>query len=110
MTAADVLRDCAVAGVDVYLRDDGAPAYRGSPNAALKAALKEHRAGVVALLGGAAGPEACAGYTYRFRDKAGEWREKVIDCGATVYEAVDNEFFCPARACPFREEARRRGP
>lgn len=102
MTAADVLTQAAVAGCEVYLKD-GKPVVRGSPNAALLAALKEHRAGIVALLGGAAGPEWCEGHP-----DPDDWKKlgRVVVCRAWVYEAADSEAFCNLRGCPFRRRAR----
>lgn len=85
MTPADVLRECAVAGVEVYLRDDGSPAFKGSPNAALLAALKEHRAGIVAELGGTVEPEMCG------------------ECRALVRpENGDVGRLCHWRRCPYK--------
>jgi hypothetical protein len=113
LTAADVLLECDVAGIDVALREDGQPVVRaGRPNAALMAALKEHRAGIIELLGGKPvqpGPVRCDGYVYR-RKVDGTWREKPVACGAWVYEAIDHEFFCSAaKWCPFRLQARGEG-
>ena len=108
MTAADVLRECEAVGVEVYLRDDGSPAYKGSPNAALRAALKEHRAGVVRLLGGTPEPETCDGFTRRYRVKD-EWREEQVRCGALVAEAVDSPAWCQWAGCPFRKRVRGHG-
>ncbi len=89
MTPADVLAAAAVAGVDVYLKPDGSPAVRGNPSAALLAALKEHRAGVIEQLGG---------------DRPREWCGR---CEAWIYQAEDSEAFCMMRKCEFRERARR---
>jgi hypothetical protein len=111
LTPADVVRLAEVAGFEVVLRDDGSPALRGPPgvvpNAALKAALAEHRAGIVAMLGRPPEPEACPGYLYRRKGKTG-WTELQVDCGSLVFEAEDTDFFCAARAwCPFRLALRR---
>ena len=108
MTAAEVLASAEVAGVDVYLRPDGTPAVRGNPSPALLAALKEHRAGVVRLLGGTPEPETCDGFTRRFKVKD-EWREEQVRCGALVAEAVDSPAWCQWAGCPFRKRVRGHG-
>ena len=86
MTPADVLRECAVAGLEIFLRPDGTPAVKGGrPNAALLAALKEHRAGIVAELGGTAEPETCG------------------ECRALVRpESGDVGRVCDLRRCPYK--------
>lgn len=89
MTAREVLDLAAVAGIDVYLRDTGQPAVRGGiPNAALMAALKEHRTGIIRLLGGDPSPDWCD------------------ECRAWISEAVDSESFCSLKACVFRRRVR----
>ena len=113
MTPADVLAEAAVAGFAVVLRDDGTPALKCAPglapNAALKAALREHRAGIIRLLGGTVEPATCPGYVFKAKRKDGTESKTPVPCGAVVFEAEDSDFFCPARAwCPFRAEARRR--
>ena len=109
MTPAGVLMQAAVAGVEVVLREDGQPVVRGGrPNAALLAALREHRAGIVRLLGGTPEPERCGGYVFRHKAD-GEWAERIVDCPAWVYEPVDDMHWCPARSCPFRQRVRGHG-
>lgn len=88
MTPAEVLDLAAVAGCEVYLRETDQPAVRGSvPNAALLAALKEHRAGIIALLKDE--PVTCG------------------ECRALVREAVDGVWWCDRSKCPMRRGARR---
>lgn len=107
MTAAEVLALADAAGVVVSLRPDGTPTVSGNPNAALMAALKEHRAEIIRLLGGAVEPakgepQTCPGYVWRKKVK-GEEVVVPVSCGATVYEPDDSDFFCAARAwCAMR--------
>lgn len=90
MTAADVLRECAVAGFEVRLREDGSPVIAagggGRPNAALLAALREHRAGIVATLGGTPAPDTCGECRALVRPENGR-------------EAIG--LLCDRRGCPY---------
>jgi hypothetical protein len=91
LTPSDVLDLAAVAGIGVRLRPDGTPALDCPagvrPNAALMAALKEHRAGIVDLLNDS--PVTCDG------------------CRALVREVADDLWWCSVKACPQRKAARR---
>lgn len=91
MTASSVLDSAAAVGCDVYLKPNGQPTVKGKPNAALLAALKEHRAEIVILLGG---------------DRPREWCSR---CETWVYEAEDSEAFCRPASCSFRRKARHGG-
>lgn len=95
MTAAGVLLQAAAAGFEVALKDDGSPVLKGPPgerpNAALLAALKEHRAGIITLLGGGRVATTCE------------------PCGALVYGAWDDPTFCDRKRCPMRAQVRRQG-
>lgn len=88
MTAKEVLDEAFVFGCEVYLRDDGKPAIKGNPNAALLGLLKIHRDEIVRLLGGLPDREQCE------------------MCNTWVYEAEDSEAFCFQSACPFRIKCR----
>lgn len=106
MTASEVLDLAAVAGIEVFLREDGTPTIRGgTPNAALMAALKEHRAAIIELLGGERQAEWCGVRP----DPTPKHPDRVIVCNSWVFEAVDSENFCRLRGCPFRARARKDG-
>lgn len=88
MTAKEVLEECFIYNIEVYLREDGKPAVKGKPNAALLAQLKIHRDEIIRLLGGVQDREWC--------DRCETW----------VYEAEDSEAFCFSPSCPFRINCR----
>jgi hypothetical protein len=100
VTAADLLTRLDVEGFGVRLAD-GRPALTcppgKRPNAALMAALKQHRAGIVALFGGTVEPDVCTGTVYRGTHSP---------CGVWVFEADDSEAFCRATGCPARAGVR----
>lgn len=93
--AQEALNAAVIAGVEVFLKD-GSPCLRGSPNAALMAALKANKTEIIKLLGGKVEPEFCD------------------LCNAWVFEAIDSDNFCrvvgskTTPACPFRQRVRGR--
>lgn len=61
MTAAEVLYQAEAAGCTIRVRD-GKPTVDGKPNAALIAALKEHREGILDILLGPTVCEVCSAW------------------------------------------------
>ena len=121
MTAAErILEQAAVDGVDIGLRADGQPVVQSTgnkPSAAMLAALREHRAEIVRLLGGSSvlpalatvdskpvdcEPWRCPGLTIGRR----KLEPVEIECNAWIFEPVDSEMTCPFPACPARRKAR----
>jgi hypothetical protein len=103
MTAREVLDLALAADVEVFLRPDGRPAWKGNPNEALKAALIEHRGEIIELLGGERPVEKCPGYTRRVKNERTKlWEDAWFHCGALVFRPEDSEAFCMQSKCPYR--------
>ena len=111
MTPEDVLSECAVVGIEVVLTPTGPVCRGGVPNQALLGLLKEHRDGIIELLGGQAQPPGpapeprvsrCPGHAAT----KGRW----FDCGVWVHCPDDSEAFCRQSWCPIRASARQEEP
>lgn len=105
--AEDALTYAAICGVDVFLRADGTPAYKGeTPNAALKGMLKENRDEIIKLLGGVPKPLAVKKPLLQMDPP-----ERCTLCAMLVIECEDSDAFCNLDLCYFRTRARQaKGP
>jgi hypothetical protein len=91
MTAADVLYQAEAAGCTIRVRD-GKPTVTGRPNAALLAALTEHREGILDIL---LGPTVCDLCRARVHPENGS--------------RIDFVRVCEAVRCPYRRAGHDRG-